>query len=107
MGILRSIKRDVTKARQNSHTTNWETVTPNDIAVMSLLTRRGCYPLICIQALKQSSKQTKFISRPTDQVTTHSSEVKKEHCHAIEINPGLGKAKALVKLIEDFDLYKR
>ncbi|MEX0616406.1 MAG: glycosyltransferase [Candidatus Woykebacteria bacterium] len=62
----------------------------------------------CIQALKDSGLMQNQIYVASDGSIDKTTKLaKKERVNVVDINPGKGKAKALVYLIEHFNLYER
>ncbi len=61
----------------------------------------------CIQALKQSFLPTQIYVASDGSHDATAKLARREQCQVLEINPGVGKAKALIKLIDQYKLYER
>lgn len=108
IGLIRTIEKAFTKNHpQKVKPKNWEKVSIKDIAVILPAHNEEAVIAKSLKALKYSipAKQIHVVSDGSSDNTY--SEVKKQGCRVIAINPGVGKARALVRLIERFNLYEK
>ena len=105
VGLIRAIYEHFNNPLKPKSTKR--TVSTKDIAVLLPAHNEEKVIVDCIQALKQSFK-TKQIYVSSDGSTDNTTMLaKKEGCHVIGFAPGIGKARALVHMINEYDLYNK
>lgn len=108
MGLLRALENTIRKSPfPKPDPKKRQKVSIKDIAVILPAHNEEAVIAKSLQALKHSipARQIHVVSDGSSDNTY--KEVKKEGCRCMAINPGVGKARALVRLIEKFDLFNR
>jgi biofilm PGA synthesis N-glycosyltransferase PgaC len=105
MGLLRALTEQIQKGKPKKKPQGWQKVTTKDIAVIIAAHNEEKVIRKCIQAIKHSIDPNQIHVASDGSTDNTLMEVKKEGCRVVGIAPGVGKAKALVHLIESYKIY--
>jgi poly-beta-1,6-N-acetyl-D-glucosamine synthase len=104
MGLSRAIVEHIQSRKKKTIRNKYKI---SDIAVIIPAHNEEKAIIDCIRAVKQTiSPQNIYVASDGSTDKTHR-RARAEGCHAVNIMPGKGKAKALVYLIKRFKLYQR
>src|SRR6266550_3998765 len=106
IGFIREITEKIGKATSDKQQATSSAKT-SEVAVLLPAHNEESVINDCIKALRYSFKPEQIYVASDGSVDNTTMLAKKEGCNVIGFVPGIGKARALVSLIEDFNLYKR
>jgi len=104
VGILRSVFEIFDKRKNNNETHKYKT---SNIAVVIPAHNEELVIKACIRALKQSIDKKQIYVASDGSTDKTYIKARSEQVKVVDINPGIGKAKALVHTIKKFNLFKK